>query len=516
MSSSTPASVAEVNAIALAPAQTHASLGPVANNALNVEHYDAEHLVPKVEDPSSSAKRSRTAPKSSQNTTYPVMTPVNDLRIATVSRPFSVKSYDTLNLFVPNVVMMYHIIKTMNERIITVRDFGERGTINDWIPQVSIIYFSMLSVVQVLRAQQLAGALSPSQKSFLDAFVANYPLESLPIPGPLRLIFKSFSICSPGLQTYNDVSPAIPSFKISEEHLFDMQYEVTSGSPLFVLSRMLPSIPLLLDQFYLLILHMENATNSYSSFNHAQTIFGLLRTAQRPQTVIDAHSRLQGSLCLAGKPFAPDGLVKRYAANIAQHGNLFPPVPKYDDTHELQPAHDATPLVPSVFTEESDFSALMCFDNHKDWFSLIVSGMHSFCAHWTDNVTLVDIHPFHSAAPLVLYSHIAPTAPPAHVPFPSTARSNDMSSLIYQMDTSGSHACPFLSPEALNDSQVTQTNALFAPDASLGGQPGQIGVTRFGNYWSISPSVQATTSGDLRNTLSNIISSPTYFKEKRA
>nr|XP_043633383.1 IAA-leucine resistant 2-like [Erigeron canadensis] len=82
-----------------------------------------------------------------------------------------------------------------------------------WVPPISQIYVSVLFYIQVIRAMDAAGSLSPGSalSVLLKDFVVMFPLDSLWIPGPLVAAFKSISAFYP-LTTgqFGNVTPSLP------------------------------------------------------------------------------------------------------------------------------------------------------------------------------------------------------------------------------------------------------------------------------------------------------------------
>lgn len=540
MSPSAAANAQELNRAEPQPDMPKSNLAPVATNPLDTKRLDPENTLPVTEDQSTTALRARTAPNRPQDGLFVPMTPVNDLRAVVDRRPFRPKESPEMSLFVPNCVTMMKIIYTMNDQIITVRDFGERGTINDWIPQVTILYYSVLFYIQVLRSQQLGSCLSPQEASFLDAFIQKYPLEQIMIAGPLVPFFRSLSLCSTGLESFGDVCPSLVSFKLEEEHLFDMVSVKSDNTVTYSLSRMIPHIALLLDQFYAVITHVNSGgANTYTSWNHANIIFGVPNANNRPVPIQNAKSRLQSSISLSGKPFAPDELVKRFGRYVLSHSEKFPSPLVYDENHEPQPipappipaAAPAAPGVagpaqapaapavpqftPDQYTTASDFRTIMQMDVTMEWFSVLAKGMEKFHRHWLMNKRMIDIHPSLSAAPLVLFKSIVPTPKTTRTPFGINNNNNDQSTHIYATLAVGLHATPYISAYDLSDANVAMVNAVFADLQDTNGTPGEIGVTRSGPYWSASPVEGHTSALDIQSSIDAIVLT-SYFVEKRA
>ena len=75
--------------------------------------------------------------------------------------------------------------------------FTKRWTDNcmGWVPPISQMYISVLVYVQIFRAMDAAGLLTPgsSISNFLVVFINVFPLAELWIPGPLVSLFRNIS-----------------------------------------------------------------------------------------------------------------------------------------------------------------------------------------------------------------------------------------------------------------------------------------------------------------------------------
>lgn len=213
-------------------------------------------------DPALKKKKMKTTPRAAHKETVSDSSPVNDLRIVCSSLPPQDVRHPAFNFFIPSTGMMFHLLGTMNDKVCTLRSFAhERGCVNDWIPQVSNIVFSVLFYVQTLRVQQYLTALSPSQNLFLTNFVGMFPLESIEIPGPLVPFFRSISAAAPGFGNFQEVLPRIPSLCCRENRLFSLDFTPPDAlAPFDGIAMMLPHIPLMMDQFIHLIKYLLSDT----------------------------------------------------------------------------------------------------------------------------------------------------------------------------------------------------------------------------------------------------------------
>jgi len=75
---------------------------------------------------------------------------------------------------------------------------------------LSRLYYGVMFNIQTLRAMRSAHAATVSQRRFLESFENEYPLESLPVAGPLVNYFDSIIAYKPEGDRYNYVHPTFP------------------------------------------------------------------------------------------------------------------------------------------------------------------------------------------------------------------------------------------------------------------------------------------------------------------
>ncbi|CEK42601.1 coat protein [Black grass cryptic virus 2] len=494
-------------------------LGHSATDVFDPTHFDPEGVKPLVQDPVAPKKRGKTHPRSLDKQVVENSTPVNDLRRVSASLAPSESRFPDPNMFIPNFVILFHNLATMNNKVCTMRPFGESGTVNNWIPQVSNIVFAVLAIVQVLRAQQLAGLLTPSQNRFLKSFIGKHPLETIIIPGPLLPFFRSISSANPGFGNFGDVTPVIPPFTQNEERLYNIDYIPPSKEHVFQgITMMLPNIPLMMDQLVALVKHVltleNNIPKKYSTFTQLQTIFGM----NKPEEQAPRHSafvRLQKSIGFWQRPTASDGLIQRFANYIDDACPDFPAPPKYVSTHAGTPADPTQdppiPEVPATWTALDDFAQFMCMEETSVWFSKFLEGMHVFNKQWKDNERLSNIHPTKSAAGLITFYDAEYTAIPTESQFRDRSFNNATHQLV--MNTRATTACPHIIPDDAIDAQSSQLNAACARVFNNAMTIGAPDVTRFGYYWVAKPTTFQTNNGNLPDMFPNVISSPDYFAD---
>nr|WUR08103.1 RNA-dependent RNA polymerase [Coprinus comatus partitivirus 1] len=131
---------------------------------------------------------------------------------AAVNNPLEKLKDMTVSGYIPNSQVLFLIINYMD----TLMASTKRWTDNcmGWAPPISQMYFAMVFYLQILRASDAAGTLSPTTglRTVLDHFCEIYPLSQIMIPGPLVAAFKSISAFWPSASDrFGNVTPAIPA-----------------------------------------------------------------------------------------------------------------------------------------------------------------------------------------------------------------------------------------------------------------------------------------------------------------
>lgn len=103
---------------------------------------------------------------------------------------------------------MYAIVHHMDD-IMRKNTYFKRQQ-DAWHPLISRLYFGIIFYLQTVKSEVSVGIASHLRKSFYLAFIRDYPLDNLPVPGPLVTLFKSLNPAAPGESLYGLVSPTIP------------------------------------------------------------------------------------------------------------------------------------------------------------------------------------------------------------------------------------------------------------------------------------------------------------------
>jgi len=116
--------------------------------------------------------------------------------------------FPTNSTFVPTSYGMFEILHQMhlcvanNTYLIRIN--------NKYMPLLSRLYYGVMFNIQTLRAMRSAHGATVSQRRFLESFENEYPLESLPVAGPLVNYFDSIIAYKPEGDRYQYVHPTFP------------------------------------------------------------------------------------------------------------------------------------------------------------------------------------------------------------------------------------------------------------------------------------------------------------------
>ena len=415
---------------------------------------------------------------------------------------------------------MYHILSAMNDKVCSLRPFSDNGSANDWIPHCSIIVYSILAIIQVLRAQSLIYATNIDQFTFLQKFLDQFPLQNLEIPGPLVPFFRSLSISQPGFGDYEAVGPAIPSIYYSEATLYSMTYILPNTNEYFPgIDVLIPNIPLMLDQFrhlltFLTTLTAAGAYPSYSEYVQLSNLFGMDVPANDDDQfeVFERHLRTVG---FSHRPTTSDRHMLRFAHYYAGVNPQFPSAWTFDPNHAPVDADPtADPPVEARaenWTLHTSLADCLGFESSTAWFHILLRGMPTFTKYFKGNTRLSDISPTSSAAAMILFkgASYAPIVP--RNPFTRTHLNRATHELLLR--TYAISSCPDISDEDFQDAQMAQVNVTCTHDFGGFRSLGQPDVTHFGDFWQVPPARTRTNADSLVSQFMTVSVSPAFFQD---
>jgi hypothetical protein len=189
-----------------------------------------------------------------------------DMLSAVSGLPMTTLLHTEVATFVPNSHAMYQILYEMDKNMSQTKRWLDNSY--GWIPQYSRLYFGLLFLVQVLRAQRDAGNLSFESITLLDTFERSFSLGHLLIPGPLVPLFKAISSSRIDSDIYGNVCPTLP----------DTPSMSKNGSPIPVPTSDLikwhvPALPAIFDEICTLA-HLAGGNNNIN--------VAILRTGNSP------------------------------------------------------------------------------------------------------------------------------------------------------------------------------------------------------------------------------------------
>jgi len=445
---------------------------------------------------------------------------VNAHRSVSALLPLYPERYSSMNIFIPCFAMMYNILAAMNDKVCSLRPFSDNGAANDWIPQASVLVYSILAIIQTLRAQNLLRACDMEQGLFLQAFLDQFPLQNIEIPGPLVPFFRSLSVSQPGFGDYQAVGPALPNVSYDEEELYNMKYfSPRTGDSVECIDVLIPHIPLMLDQFrhllsYLLTPNARGELPPYSSYVQLSNLFGV-DALQEDNPQYANYQRLLRCLGFTHRPIASDRHMTRFAQYYNGAINSFPETWVYNDEHAPITADEtADPPVegrPSNWTLHDSFFATMGFSHNGAWFHTLLRGMTTFTQHFKGNVRMSDISPNASAAAMVRFIGVSlENIQPANL---FIRNSNNRATLQLVFNSSAQSSCSTISDEDFEDSQMAQVNISCTHRFTDTSMIGLVGTTHFGDFWQVPPTLIRTNQGNLTSQFQSIVVSPAYFQE---
>lgn len=133
--------------------------------------------------------------------------------------PLGDQQFQDVTYKIPSLINFFFTLSMMDTQMANTTRFT--GANSDWLPFVSRLYFSVLIYFAVLRAQQIAGALTIEQTQFLDFLRNQFYAETLLVPGPLVPFFEALAACNGPNANYGNVTFGIPnSYGVSQSSHF--------------------------------------------------------------------------------------------------------------------------------------------------------------------------------------------------------------------------------------------------------------------------------------------------------
>jgi len=176
-----------------------------------------------------------------------------DMLSAVSGNSMTTELHTEVATYIPNSHALYIVLDDMDRNMSQTKRWLDNSY--GWIPQYSRLYFGVLFIVQILRAQRDGGNLSFEMINLLDTFERVFSLGNLLIPGPLVPIFKSISSSRVDNDVYGNVCPTLPDTPSMSANGVTIP---TPSSPL--IKWHIPAIPAIFDEICTLS-HLQKGTN---------------------------------------------------------------------------------------------------------------------------------------------------------------------------------------------------------------------------------------------------------------
>nr|QRG29207.1 putative CP [Panax cryptic virus 4] len=108
----------------------------------------------------------------------------------------------------PSSLMMDYIVHHINSLLVD--NFYFRRACPDYHPYVIRLYYGILFWIQCLRAASHARGIDIEAHQTLTSFLDAFPVDSLPVSGPLLDLFKTLCCSQPEIPTFGKVYPTLP------------------------------------------------------------------------------------------------------------------------------------------------------------------------------------------------------------------------------------------------------------------------------------------------------------------
>lgn len=146
---------------------------------------------------------------------------LNKIRYVYNGNPMTEITHFSGNRMIPDATFLFLLLNQMDGLMTTTRKFTELSEF--WLPLHSRYYVAVLFFIQVFRAQSAAGELQVNARHALDLFDSespSFPLNALPIPGPLVNFFSQLSTSLPHLTDMEAVTPFLPDSTYSANRTY--------------------------------------------------------------------------------------------------------------------------------------------------------------------------------------------------------------------------------------------------------------------------------------------------------
>lgn len=356
--------------------------------------------------------------------------------------------------YIPSSQMMFYIIHIMNDVLSDSRNFCRACP--DFHPYVFRLYCGILFWVQCLRVGANNALLNGADHQFLLRFLDSHPLESLPIPSPLLLVFKSLCASQPEIGEYGPVCPILPDVAGPQRR---SNFCKTTPD-----AYLLPNVPCIFALLRDLNAKINGNPPIYpSKYSHdtvgdAETTFGFHNfPAQAEREIQD-----QWSLITPGIEYPCEASRKIHEVFSERYATFhFPTLTANDDLTTV--------------------AGYLSMHGRTDWFGRVKDVAAMVSEFFKNSGTLADCAVSGPSANQYLIGYrgpdVLPTAP---------TKVADPASLFpfsFKLATSVRKS----SQVAIAEAGLVQTNVVMFDNHPYFHEIGDIDITRFGDFWSIEP-----------------------------
>jgi hypothetical protein len=441
-----------------------------------VRNVDAESAVPKlqsgvVEDASRKPEEKKEI-SSLNATTGSVPSAASDMLSPYASMSILYLSRRTPSTYIPSSLMMYYIVHLINDVCTDSRVF--RRSCPDYHPYVFRLYCGILFWVQCLRVTAYTAMIPGAWHQFLSRFLEVHPLESLPIPGPLVLLFKTLCASQPEIKEYGPVCPTLPARAGPTRRDSFIRDEADA----FVLPNVPGILALLADL--------------NSKINAAQPVYPT-KYSHEP---VGAEAVTFGFHQFAAHAERTDK--DKWSLNSA---GLEYPCEADKKLHEVFAERYATFSFPTLAAADdiTSVSGFLSMQNRTDWFGRVKDVAVHVAAAYKGSGTLADcaVSGINSNQYSIVYADTAAALPPptkiadplSRFPFAFKAQTSVRSSSQMTL----AHAC------------LAQTNIVMPANHPHLANFGHLTDTRAGHFWSLAPLESSETNEESFVSLRTLI-----------
>lgn len=365
---------------------------------------------------------------------------VEFIQTITVKRP-------TISTYVPNAHVMFSVLHIMDNSILSNRHWGPY--LPRWTPLHSRLYYGTLFYIQIFRCM-ISATIAPMHiRNLMRNFEEMYPLDRLPIAGPLLPFFKALTTCQTPFVEYGFVSPTVP---------------LNPGCTAANASSLEDHVSILLPNLVAICRGITNSRHIPAARAIPRNWEHNLQNTAAAAVIIDPAAANQQSRNARVTPGTvnPIGISLQTAAKYAE-----------EKSHLTMPVF--TPAdIPANWEE------YLSFDNSLQWFGPLIA-QHETHSHFFDgSSTLASVSTLNGNTPLLFITQ--------RTLYPN--RDDHRLQVVETIDFTASGSSNTIEIPAPCDKYalLTQINFKPAPNFSpFDDTTGDIGVTRFGPWWDVSP-----------------------------